>query len=197
MPEATDFPDLIQRVRCGDEAAAAELVHRFQPFLQRLVRIRMRQRVDYKRMRLQVDPSDVCQSVFRSVLEGLQKGRYRLEQPADLERLLQAMTRFNIATKARRWGVRLRSLVDDFEAQKLLDSAPGPDHGVDARDLVDAIQVEFTEDELEILTLRLDEAPWADVAKRLGGTPDAVRVKMSRAIARVRDRMKQGERDGS
>jgi RNA polymerase sigma factor (sigma-70 family) len=193
MPEATDFPDLIKRVRRGDEAAAEELVRRFEPFIQRLVRIRRRQRVDDERLRLHVGLSDVCQSVFRSFREGLKNDRYRLEQPADLERLLQAMIRFNIATKARRSSVKLRGLIDDFDAQDWSDSAPGPEKEVDAQDLADAIQGQFNEDELEIFTLRLDEAPWAEIAEKLGCTADAARVKLSRAIARVREVMKRGD----
>ena len=41
MPPPTDFLDLIRRARSGDEAASAELVRHFEPFIQRVVRIRM------------------------------------------------------------------------------------------------------------------------------------------------------------
>jgi RNA polymerase sigma factor (sigma-70 family) len=193
MPEATDFSELIERARAGDEAASTELIRRFEPFIQRLVRIRMRQRVDFERLRREVGPSDICQSVFRSFFEGLRKDRYRLEGPADLERLLQVMIRFNLATKARRSSVKLRGLTDDFEEQGWLDSAPGPDRQVADQDLIEAIQEQFTAGELQIITMRLDDMSWADIAEKLGCTADGARVKLSRAIARVRHSMKRGD----
>ena len=44
-----------------------------------------------------------------------------------------------------------------------MDSGPRPDQEVADQDLVEAIQEQFSEDELEILTLWLDEMPWADI----------------------------------
>ena len=103
------------------------------------------------------------------------------------------MIRFNVATKARRSSVTLRGLIDDFEGQDWLDSSPGPDQEVAVQDLIEAIQDQFTEEELEILTRRLDDAPWAEIAQKLGCTADAVRVRLSRAIARVRDNLNRGD----
>ena len=101
-------------------------MRRFEPFIQRIVRIRMRQRGDFDRLRREVGLSDVCQSVFRSLFRGLSRDRYQLDQPGDLERLLQVMIRFNVATKARRSSVRLRELFDDFEQQGWIDSGGAP-----------------------------------------------------------------------
>ena len=42
MPTDSSFPDLMGRVRAGDDAAAAELVRRFEPVIRRTVRIRLR-----------------------------------------------------------------------------------------------------------------------------------------------------------
>jgi RNA polymerase sigma factor (sigma-70 family) len=197
MPEATDFPDLIRRARSGDEAAAAELVRRFEPFLQRVARIRMRQRGDYERLRRDIGLSDVCQSVLRSFFQGLRKNRYRLDQPADLERLLQVMIRFSLATKARRSSVKLRALIDDFEREGWLDPAPRPEQEVSDQDLIESIHEQFSEEELEILTLRLDDVPWAEVGRKLGCTADAARVRLNRAVARVRARMVGGDHAGT
>ncbi len=84
----------------------------------------MRQRGDYDRLRHDVGSSDVCQSVFRSLFRGLRENRYQLDQPQDLEKLLQVMIRFNVATKARRSHVRLRELSDDFEQAGWSDAGP-------------------------------------------------------------------------
>jgi RNA polymerase sigma factor (sigma-70 family) len=189
MSEATDLSDLIQRARSGEETAASELVRRFQPFIQRVVRIRMRQRGDYEVLRRAVGVSDVCQSIMKSLFQGLRNNRYQLDQPGDLERLLRGMIRFSLATKARKASVRLRELITEFEKGGWVDSAPRPDEEVADQELIEVIQEQFSEDEREMLTLWLDGAPWAEIGRNIGCTPDAARVRLVRAIARVRNTM--------
>jgi DNA-directed RNA polymerase specialized sigma24 family protein len=149
----------------------------------------MRQRGDYEVLRRAVGASDVCQSVFRSLFRGLRNHRYRLEQPGDLERLLQRMVRFNVATKARRASVRLRELIPNFEQDGWVDSDPPPDGEVADRELIELIQEQFSDRELDLLTLWLDGISWADIGRRNGCTPDAARVRLQRALARVRGKM--------
>ncbi len=109
---------------------------------------------------------------------GLRENRYQLDQPGDLERLLQVMIRFNVATKARRSSVRLRELIDDFEQGGWMDSGPRPDQEVAEQDLIEAIQEQFSEEELELLTLWLDDTPWAAIGQKLGCSGDAARVRL-------------------
>jgi len=187
MLPATDFLDLIQRARSGNETAWAELVRRFEPFIQRVVRIRMRQHGEFDRVRHDVGSSDVCQSVFSSLFRGLKENRYRLEEPGDLEKLLRVMIRYHVATKARRSWVKLRELFGDFEHAEWPDSAPRPDQQVADSDLVESIQEQFSEEELELVTMWLDELSWAAIGEKLGCTADAARVRLSRAVARVRE----------
>jgi RNA polymerase sigma factor (sigma-70 family) len=185
----TNFLGLIRFARSGDETAWVELVRRFEPYMQRIVRIRMRQRGDFDRLRLDVGSSDVCQSIFRSLLKGLRKDKYQLNHPDDLKKLLQTLIRFNLATKARRAWVRLRDLLDDEEQDQWIDRGAPPELNVIQQDLIGAIQSQFTEDELEILTLWLDGEPWKRIAEEVGGTLDAVRQRLTRALRRVRESM--------
>ena len=175
MPPSVDFLDLIRQARSGDEAASSELVLRFEPFIQRTVRLRMGRPGHRGGFGHEVSSADVCQSVFRSLFRGLRSDRYRLDQPGDLERLLRVMIRFNIASKARRSSVRFRELFDDFEREVRVESGPGPEHQVAEQDLIEAIQDQFTGEELEILTLRLDETPWAAIGTKLGCSGDSAR----------------------
>jgi RNA polymerase sigma factor (sigma-70 family) len=185
----TNFLGLIRFARSGDETAWVELVRRFEPYMQRIVRIRMRQRGDFDRLRLDVGSSDVCQSIFRSLLKGLRKDKYQLNHPDDLKKLLQTLIRFNLATKARRAWVRLRDLLDDEEQDQWIDRGAPPELNVIQQDLIGAIQSQFTEEELEILTLWLDGEPWKRIAEEVGGTLDAVRQRLTRALRRVRESM--------
>ena len=190
MCELIDFNEVVWRASQGDETASAELVREFEPFIQRVARIRMRKRGDYDRIRREFGASDVCQSVFKSLFRGLKRNRYAFAGPDDLKKLLQTMVRFNIATKARRSAVRLRALISEIEEHDLSDGRPLPDEQVADLDLIDAIQEELSEEELQILTLWLDDLKWAQIGERLGENPDAIRFRLKRAFERVRGRFR-------
>jgi RNA polymerase sigma factor (sigma-70 family) len=184
VAEQDELLDLIRQVQSGDGAAWTKLVQRLQPFMHRVIRIRMRRRADYDRLRHDVGASDVCQSVFESLFRGFKKNRYELNHSDDLLKLLQTMIRFNLATKARRASVRLRELLDDFEKEGWIDRRAHPEQ--EGRlDLIDAIQERFSGHELDILLRRLDGHTWEQIADQFGCARDAVRKRLARAIARL------------
>ena len=56
--------ELIRQVRNGDEAAAVELVRRYEPVIRRQIRVWLR--MQDPRLRRVFDSMDVCQSVMAS-----------------------------------------------------------------------------------------------------------------------------------
>jgi RNA polymerase sigma factor (sigma-70 family) len=187
MPELEDFQELVRRARDGEEDAAARLAREFQPFILRFARIQMRNLPNYRRLRVEVDSADICQTVFKSLFKGLRKQRFTLDQRGHLEKLLFVMIKFKIATKAGRLSVRLREILDADVYDARIDTTPSPEKPVVDNDLYEAIVEHFSEDEFGILTRRLDGQPWTDIAATLGGTQEAMRKKLERAIKRVRD----------
>jgi RNA polymerase sigma-70 factor (ECF subfamily) len=178
---------LIRLARAGDEAAAARLTHEFEPFIRRFVRFRMRSRSDQDRLRPELDSADICQSVFKSLFVGLRGGRFELGRPEQLQKLLAAMVRFKVATRARRLSVTLREVLDLAAPHDRADPGPAPEKLVEDRDLLETILKQFEEDELDLLVRRLDDQPWPAIAAAVGGTPDALRKKLARALERVRE----------
>ena len=83
----------------------------------------MRQHAKSHEIRHDVGSADVCQSVLRSLFQGLKKQRYELGKPADLQKLLQVMVRFSVASKARKSSVKLRILLDEYAQDAWRDSA--------------------------------------------------------------------------
>jgi DNA-directed RNA polymerase specialized sigma24 family protein len=98
MSGDSTFTDLVRCVRAGDEAAAAELVRRFEPHLRRVARIQMR---NNPRLRRALDSVDVCQSVLQSFFVRAASGKYDLETPEQLQGLLRAMARNNTHARHR------------------------------------------------------------------------------------------------
>jgi DNA-directed RNA polymerase specialized sigma24 family protein len=187
MPEYGDFPELIGLARAGDEGAAARLAHEFEPFIRRFVRFRMRTRSNHDRLRPEIDSADICQSIFKSLFVGLRAGRFELNRPEQLAKLLSAMARFKVATKARRLSVTLREVLELDAPHKRADSGPGPAKQVEDRDSLETIVKLFEGDELELLVRRLDDQPWSEIALAVGGTAESLRKKLTRALERVRD----------
>ncbi len=187
MPEHGDFQELIRLARTGDEDAAARLAHEFEPFIRRFVRFRMRYRANHERLRPEIDSADICQSIFKSLFVGLREGRFELNRPEQLAKLLSAMVRFKVATKARRLSVTLREILELDAPRDRADSGPGPEKPVDDRDALETILKLFDGEELDLLVRRLDDQPWSAIAEAVGGTAEGLRKKLTRAIERVRD----------
>ena len=178
---------MIRRARSGDEEAAARLAREFEPFIRRFVRVRLRTRSSRERLRPELDSADICQSVFKSLFVGLRGGRFELDEPEQLRKLLSAMVRFKVATKARRLSVTLREVLGGEEPREAVDSGPGPEKAVDDKDLLDTILEKFAPDEVDILVRRLHDQPWPEIAEAVGGTAESLRKKLARALERVRE----------
>jgi RNA polymerase sigma-70 factor (ECF subfamily) len=184
MPDDTAFALLIQRVRAGDQEAAAELVRRFEPAIRRAVRFRL---VD-DRLRRQFDSMDVCQSVLGSFFVRAAMGQFELEKSEQLLKLLATMVRHKVAERAKhekasRRDYRRASGLD--EGAEIVDSEPTASRQLEARELLDRAKQLLTLEERQILELRSSGLDWHEVAAGLGGTAEGVRKKLTRGVERV------------
>src|SRR5262249_24504243 len=98
MSNDPGFAELIDRVRKGDELAAAELVRLYEPEIKRSIRFRLTD----PHLRRLLDPSDIVQSVLRSFFARAAGGQYELESEENLKRLLVTMARNKLVDHARR-----------------------------------------------------------------------------------------------
>ena len=197
MPESFDFSELIRRVRAGEDEATTSLSRRFESHVRRCARIQMRLNRIGDRVRTEVGTVDIFQSVLISLVYGLREGRFVLDHPDQLEKLLGAMVRLKLATIARKKVVTLRvgsEASAELDAGDLLiDPGPGPDRAAADRDLWEAVIQHFTEEELQLFIRRASGESWAEIAEGRGVGPDALRKKLERALDRVRDDFFQTE----
>lgn len=181
-----DFAEFIRRIRAGEPDAAAELVKRFEPLVRRAVRVRLGD----GRFRRAVDSGDVCQSVLASFFVRAAAGQYDFDDPGQLAALLSRMARNKAAsviraqTSARR---DVRRAAGDGGA--VLEALPGRDptasQVVAGKELFDKFRELLTPGERELIDLRAQGQSWAEMAEKLGGTPDALRVQVARAVRRA------------
>jgi RNA polymerase sigma-70 factor (ECF subfamily) len=189
MTTENGFLDLIRRVRAGDEAAATELVQRYEPIIRRAVRLQLRD----PRLRRALDSQDICQSVLASFFVRAASGQYELDRPTQLLNLLIVMARNKLISQARRPHVVRRDPefmhANPAVEQKILSPGPSPSQQVAWRDLLHAFRRNLSEEERELADRRGRNQQWAAIAAELGGNPDALRKKLTRALDRVSRQM--------
>jgi RNA polymerase sigma-70 factor (ECF subfamily) len=182
--EDPSFAELIRRVRGGDDRAARELVRRYEPAIRRAVRVRLRD----PRLRRLIESVDICQSVFASFFVRTALGQYDLERPDQLLRLLATIARNKLACQANRERADRRDQ-RRIDPEAVLEDCPSPGDSpsrqVAARELVEEARKRLTAEERALLERREQGLEWAEIAAELGGRPDALRVRLARAVARI------------
>jgi RNA polymerase sigma-70 factor (ECF subfamily) len=182
MSEPT-FTELISRIRGGEEQAATDLVRRYEPEIRREVRFLLRDPF----LRRSFDSMDICQSVMGSFFLRAALGEYDLNRPEDLIRLLISMTRNKVVDATRRQRAQRR----DHRRATSLDTVdveartPTPSQIVEGRELLAVFRGRLSDEERQLADMRSLGREWAEIAREVGGTPDARRKQFTRAIARV------------
>jgi RNA polymerase sigma-70 factor (ECF subfamily) len=193
MSDQPTFTDFIRRIRAGDEQAALEMVRRYEPLIRRQVRLQLEDR----RLCRLFDSMDVCQSVLKSFFVRTAAGEYDLDTPEQLQRLLVTMARNKLATEARREHRQRRDnrrvAGDGKQLEGVAARTSTPSEEVAGKELLERLRQSLSVEEKAIAELRSQGLAWTDIAARLGGTAQARRVQLSRAVERVLRELGLGE----
>src|SRR5262245_31951719 len=185
MTARATFQELMQRVRNRDQDAAAELVRRYESHIRRAVRFQL---VD-PRLRRIFDSMDVCQSVLATFFKRAAAGQYQLERADQLIHLLVRMACNKVAGQARKQRALRRDVGRVERAEFLADEHAGTDREpgelVAQRELVARFRERLSEEEWRVVSERADGRGWAEIAADVGGTPEGLRKRLSRAVGRV------------
>jgi RNA polymerase sigma-70 factor (ECF subfamily) len=193
---AAEFAQLIRRIRDGDGSAAEELVRRYEPLVRRAVRVRL---LDH-RLRQVFDSMDICQSVLASFFLRTAAGSYDVQAPQDLVRLLVGMARNKLAEAARRQYRQKRDRgrtvgAGDELLEHIATPTFTPSRVIAGRELWQQFLRQMNAEERQLVQLRSEGLAWAEIAARMGGTPQARRVQLARAVRRAAAVLGVDERD--
>jgi RNA polymerase sigma-70 factor (ECF subfamily) len=174
----------MQRVRAGDDGAASELVRSYEPAIRRVVRFRLN-----PRLRRLCDSLDICQAVLGKFFVQAALGQFDLNSPDDLIKLLSTMARNEVLREQRRQQAARRDQRRDAPGQATESTvrAPGvtPSQEVAAAELYQEVQRRLTPEERQLAEWRHQGRDWNAIAAEVGGQPEALRKKLSRAVSRV------------
>jgi RNA polymerase sigma-70 factor (ECF subfamily) len=189
MVDAPTFDELIRRVRAGDQDAATELVRRYEPAIRRAVRFRLAN----ARLGTLLESMDICQSVLASFFIRAASGQYELQTPGQLLKLLTAMARNKLTSQARKQHAQRRDsrrvASGGQDEDRFIAADASPSMEVAARDLLQEVHRRLSPDERRILELKNQGCDWAAIAAELGGSAEALRRKLSRALDRVAEQL--------
>ena len=184
MSDPSAFAEFVRRIRAGDAQAAEELVRNYEPLIRRTIRLKMEDR----QLGRVFDSLDVCQSVLKSFFVRTAAGQYDLDEPTQLVRLLVTMARNKLASEVRREHQQRRDQrrADAGEALDGVAAAdPTPSRVLAGRDLLAEVRGRLTANERNLADLRAEGLTWDQIADRAGGTAQARRVQLARALDRV------------
>ena len=185
MLDDSEFTQLLQQTREGDQGAAKRLVELYEPEIRRTARMRM---TDPKMRRL-VDSVDICQSVFGKFFNTAIEGDLELNTPEQLLGLLVTMTRNRVIDEHRRQTRKKRGSGETpllAESNMVIEDSPGPKTAFEMKDLLDQVRTHLTPEELEIADRRNIGKSWNEIGEELSESPDVLRKRLERAIERVR-----------
>jgi RNA polymerase sigma-70 factor (ECF subfamily) len=180
----SSFAELIARIRAGDEQAAAEIVRLYEPVIRRAIRFRLTD----AQMRNALDSMDICQSVLASFFVRAASGQYQLDQQEDLPKLLTTMARNKLKMLVRNQCAQRRDqrrVQAGVDALDLAAPEATASRQLAARDLLEAVHQRLSPEERALVEYRNQGLKWDDIARRLDGNPDALRLKLARALDRV------------
>lgn len=172
-----ELEQLLVRVRAGEEPALVELLHRYEPRLRTAARVLLG-----PLLRPHLDSLDLVQSVHRTLLPGLQEGKYELSDGRQLVALALTVIRRKVADNWRRVQ-KEQEAAANFQA----GTEDDPAALVQASDSADRILAILEGPDRELVELRLQGLSTPDIAAKLGLDAHALRARLSRIRQRLRE----------
>ena len=181
--DTDEFKDLLQRVRDGDDEAAALLIQHYEPALRRYVRLYLTD----PHLREVLDSLDICQSILGAFFVRMASGQFDLEHPNQLVKLLATMARNKIYNHARSGWRKLKSKgeVSTDADKESVHTEPDPAEKVTHRELLQKVHQAFPPEDRIVLQQRLTGFTWVEIAARISSDPDTIRKRFDRTLNRI------------
>jgi RNA polymerase sigma-70 factor (ECF subfamily) len=188
MAEGQDeFAALMARVQLGDREALLDLLGCYERQVQRVARHLLG-----RKLQPRLDPSDLLQSVHRTLILGLRDNKVTVRSEQNLVNLAVAVARNKIARAARDLRYQERHACPLAETAQPAATATrceqdDPARLIEHADVIEKVFERLDESERALLRLRLEGHSTAEVARLLGQNADVLRVRLSRLRQRLRE----------
>jgi DNA-directed RNA polymerase specialized sigma24 family protein len=171
-----ELPEFLHILQSGDQQAIAALLRELDPFLRKIIRLRL---VD-GRLRRVVDTTDIFDSLLKDFLARKTVGQAPAETAAGLRAYLAAAVHHKIQTRARKERRHAGRLPHNWEVP---DPETTPSVRVEAEDFHEAVRERLSAQTQRLFDLKTRGLSWNEIAAQVGGSPDALRMRLTRAVA--------------
>src|SRR5262245_5876065 len=173
MSLSGSFPDLMARLRAGEDAAVQEVLQRFTGQLIALARRQFNAQLRHK-----IDPEDIVQSAYKSFFVRHDKGKVAPTSWNSLWSLLTLITLRKCADRVRYHRAERRDASREAPApkdaerpepwQEAIDREPAPEEAVMLAETVGQLLGSLDEDERPIIELSLQGHSTQEISRQLG-----------------------------
>jgi RNA polymerase sigma-70 factor (ECF subfamily) len=183
----SSFSEMAERLRAGDERAAAAVFERYANRLIAVARTRLEERV-----RARVDADDVVQSVFRSFFSRQANDQFQIEDWDGLWALLVRITVRKSAETARKHRAARRNVARESSPIQPEDGSstrweaparePTPEEVATLHETMEAMMAKLDERQRNMLSLHLQGFTVMEIGEQVGRSERAVH----RTLATIR-----------
>jgi DNA-directed RNA polymerase specialized sigma24 family protein len=192
MATPSPFQELIDRWKSGDASALEEIWQQYGHHLQHVASRHLR----HCHMQSYYDSEDICQSVLCNLLRSMPKAD--LQTPAQLFGYLAKAVQHKVQKKARRSIAQRRDIrrllpgdIDDCETAAPNDA---PLDVIAREESMTLDRTEMNDQEWSVWQLRIAGHSWTEIAERLSGDADALRIHFARLVGRIRRDLDDADR---
>ncbi len=182
-PELSGFFAVL---RGGNGQEVETLLRDLDPFLRKAIRLRL---ID-GRLRRTLDTTDILQSLLNDFLSQEVGAPPATGDVGGLCAYLTAAVHHKIRRKARKERRHAGSLPDNWDPAS---PEPTGTRRIDDADLNQFIRGRLSESNVLLFDLRAQGLTWIEIAAKVGGMPDALRMRLTRAVAAVLAAIGHGE----
>ena len=170
---ALPLRDLLDKLCTGDVAAAEQVFLAYEPYLRMVVRRQLS-----ARLRAKFDSVDVVQSIWADVLRGFRHADWRFKDEAHLKAFLVKATRNRFLDRLRqhRRALQYESPLSEADSTQVpATRQPQPSEVVQADELWEEMLALCSPAHRELLALKRQGVPLAEIAARTGLHQSSVR----------------------
>jgi RNA polymerase sigma-70 factor (ECF subfamily) len=179
--EVDPIDDLLEKLCCGDAAAAQEVFVTFETYLRRVVRRHLPDQ-----LRGKLDSVDVVQSIWADLVHGFREDGWRFADANHLRNFLIKVTRHRLIDRYRKLhhsAEKERPLSPESGGEPFAARQPSASQVVEADELWEQMLAISPPAHHELLHLKRQGIPVTEIASRTGLHEDSIR-RILRNLAR-------------
>ncbi|MGF1580395.1 MAG: RNA polymerase sigma factor [Gemmataceae bacterium] len=188
--ELDSFQLFVSELLAGNEVVMTQFVQMVQGPLC----TRIRTWITHKALCRSLEPMDVFQELMVKFLKGIRNGKFEIEHPGQLQALLLTMARNEVLGYWKKEHCQKRYCPLTADSSEIFEASLGDRKTellptVIHRELWARTWQSMTTEERRVAMLRSSAWSWSQIGEELGVSPEAIRKRFTRSMARIENHL--------